>query len=50
MTYTLAGYSITGRIVGRSHMLDGNARRRYLFLSRVGNLFAVSGDLLREGK
>jgi hypothetical protein len=50
MTYTLSGYEITGRIVGRSHELDAGGRRRYLFLSRAGNLFAVSGDMLREGQ
>jgi len=48
MTYSIAGYSIVGRIVGRSHHLDGAGRRCYLLLSRVGNVFLVSGDLLRE--
>jgi hypothetical protein len=48
MTYSIIGYRVTGRIVGRSHELDVNGRRRYLFLTLAGNLFSVSGDFLRE--
>jgi hypothetical protein len=48
MTWRISGYRVTGRIVGRSHELDVNGRRRYLFLSMAGNLFCVSGDMLRE--
>jgi hypothetical protein len=48
MTYSIIGYRLTGRIVGRSHELDANGRRRYLFLSLAGNLFCVSGDILRQ--
>ena len=48
MQFRIQGYRMTGRIVGRSHALDSAGRRCYLFLSTAGNLFAVSGDFLRE--
>lgn len=49
MTYTIQGYALTGRCVGRSQNLDDNGRRCYRILSD-GVIYEVSGDLLREAQ
>ncbi len=49
MKFEIAGREITGRIVGRSHELDGGGRRCYLLQCDVtGLVFIVTGDLLKE--
>lgn len=49
MTYSILGYPITGRIVGRSKALDPNGRRYYRLVSlRTGLVYEVSEVLLRE--
>jgi hypothetical protein len=51
MTYSISGYGITGRIVGRSQALDHNGRRLYRLVSlRTGLLYEVSEVLLREAR
>jgi hypothetical protein len=51
MTYSISGYGITGRIIGRSRALDHNGRRLYRLVSlRTGLLYEVSETLLREAK
>lgn len=47
MTYTISGFPITGRIVGRSRALDHNGRRLYRLVAN-GLLYEVSEVLLRE--
>lgn len=50
MNFTIAGFYITCRCVGRSIWRDANDRRYYLLLGLDGRVYECSGDLLREAQ
>lgn len=47
MTYSISGYNITGRLIGRSQDLDQNGRRYYRLYSN-GVVYEVSEPELRD--